>query len=75
LLNVHFHTLAIQGVFVDDGCRGLRFVPNPEPSEAEVEALLLTVARRITRLVKHRGIDLDRPNEEDAIDEFASESP
>jgi hypothetical protein len=50
-------------------------VPNPEPSEAEVEALLLTVARRITRLVKHRGIDLDRPNEEDAIDEFASESP
>jgi transposase-like zinc-binding protein/putative transposase len=74
-LNVHFHTLAIQGVFVDDGCRGLRFVPNPEPSEAEVEALLLTVARRITRLVKHRGIDLDRPNEEDAIDEFASESP
>jgi hypothetical protein len=40
-----------------------------------VEALLLTVARRITRLVKHRGIDLDRPNKEDAIDEFASESP
>jgi hypothetical protein len=32
-LNVHFHTLAIQGVFVDDGCGGLRFVPNPAPSK------------------------------------------
>jgi hypothetical protein len=74
-LNVHFHTLALQGVFVDDGCGGLRFAPNPEPSDAEVETLLLTVARRITRLVKHRGIDLDRPQDEDAIDGLASESP
>ncbi len=67
-LNVHFHTLAVQGVFVDDGCGGLRFVPNPEPSEGEVEALLLATARRITRLVKRRGIDLERPQAEERVD-------
>ncbi len=60
-LNVHFHTLALQGVFVDDGCGGLRFVPNPEPTEAEVEVLLLATARRITRLVERHGIDLEQP--------------
>ncbi len=74
-LNVHFHTLAVQGVFVDDGCGGLRFVPNPEPSEGEVEALLLATARRITRLVKRRGIDLERPQAEERVDRLASESP
>jgi len=74
-LNVHFHTLAVQGVFIDDGSGGLCFVPNPEPSELEVEKLLLSVARRITRLVKRRGIDLDRPQDEEAIDALASESP
>ena len=74
-LNVHFHTLAVQGVFVDDGCGGLRFVPNPEPSEGEVEALLLATARRITRLVKRRGIDLERPQAEEPVDRLASESP
>jgi Putative transposase len=74
-LNVHFHTLAVQGVFVDDGRGGLRFVPNPEPSQAEVETLLLTIARRITRLVARHGIDLERPQAEDRVDELASESP
>jgi hypothetical protein len=72
---VHFHTLAVQGVFVDDGSGGLRFVPNPEPSEPEVEELLLSVARRITRLAKRHGIELDRLREEEAIDSLASESP
>jgi hypothetical protein len=74
-VNVHFHTLAVQGVFVDDGRGALRFAPNPEPSGDDVEALLLTVARRITRLAKRRGIDLDRPQEDDATDPLAEESP
>ena len=74
-LNVHFHTLAVQGVFVDDRGGGLRFVPNPEPSEGEVEALLLATARRITRLVRRRGIDLERPQAEEPVDRLASESP
>ena len=35
-LNVHFHTLAVQGVFVDDVGGSLRFVPNPQPNGAGV---------------------------------------
>jgi len=56
-LNVHFHTLAVQGVLVDDRCSGLRFAPNTEPTERELEALLLKTARRITpagRSIRHR---------------------
>jgi hypothetical protein len=55
-LNVHFHTLRVQGVFVDDSRGGLRFVPNPEPTDIEVAEPLASVSRRITRLVKRRGI-------------------
>jgi hypothetical protein len=75
-LNVHFHTLAVQGVFVDDGSGGLRFVPNPEPSDLEVAKLLASISRRITRLARRHGIDLERPSEEvDRVDPLASESP
>jgi hypothetical protein len=71
-LNVHFHTLAVQGVLVDDRCGGL---PNPEPTEAEVKALLLATARRITRLAKRHGIDFERPQAEHRVDCLAAESP
>ena len=75
-LNVHFHTLAVQGVFVDDTRGGLRFVPNPEPTDLEVADLLASISRRITRLAKRRGINLDRPNEEiDSLDPLAADSP
>ena len=75
-LNVHFHTLAVQGVFVDDAGGGLRFVPNPEPTDLEVAKLLASISRRITRLVKRHGIELDCPTEEvECLDPLASESP
>jgi hypothetical protein len=54
-LNIHFHTLAVQGVFVDDAGGGLRFVPNPEPTDLEVAKLLASISRRIARLVKRCG--------------------
>ena len=50
-LNVHFHTLIPDGVFVTDGAGGARFVPLPAPSDDEVAALCARVARRILRLV------------------------
>jgi Putative transposase len=56
-LNVHFHKLAVQGVFVDDGAGGPRFVPNPEPSDLEVAKLLASIGRRITHLAKRHGIE------------------
>jgi hypothetical protein len=75
-LNVHFHTLAIQGVFASDGNGGLRFVPNPEPSDVEVAKLLASISRRITRLAKRHGVHLENSHEDElALDPLASESP
>jgi hypothetical protein len=51
-LNVHFHTLAVQGVFVVDAAGGLRFVTNPEPSDLEVAKLLPSISRRAARLAE-----------------------
>jgi len=39
-VNPHYHCLAVQGVFCDDGSGGLRFFPSPAPSDHEVERLL-----------------------------------
>jgi hypothetical protein len=51
-------------------------VPNPEPSDLEVAKLLASISRRIARLAKHHGIELDRPNEQvECLDPLASESP
>ncbi|MBK9029889.1 MAG: transposase [Myxococcales bacterium] len=50
-LNVHFHTLVPDGVFVPGGAGGVRFVPLPAPSDDEVAAICARVARRILRLV------------------------
>src|SRR5262249_15533408 len=49
-LNVHFHTLAVQGVFVDDATGSLRFMPNPEPSERSRVAKNWSPGTRIIRL-------------------------
>ena len=48
-LNVHFHLVVADGVFVDDG-DGLRFAMHPVPTSADVLAIL----DRIVRLVVHR---------------------
>jgi hypothetical protein len=70
LVNVHFHTLVAQGVFVADADGGRRFVPLPVPSDVEVARLLAAVRRRIVRLVARHGIDLEDPSgEEQGTDE------
>jgi hypothetical protein len=41
-----------------------------------VAKLLASISRRIARLVKRHGIELDRPSEEvDRVDPLTSESP
>ena len=44
-LNVHFHTLVPDGVFVPDGAGGARFVPLPAPTDDDVAAICARVAR------------------------------
>ena len=60
-LNVHFHTLVPDGVFVPAGAGGARFVPLPAPTDDDVAAICARVVRRIQRLVDgdDRGDDDD----------------
>jgi len=75
-VNPHYHCLAVQGVFCDDGSGGLRFLPLPAPSDHEVERLLASARRRIIRLVRRHGVDLDGTGAEvERADALAEESP
>jgi len=63
-------------VFVDDWSGGLRFVPNPEPTDLEVAKLLGSVSRRSKRLVAGHGIELGTSAGAGRIpDSLADESP
>lgn len=74
--NVHFHTLAVQGVFVEHADGTLRFAPAPAPTDVEVARLLTAVRRRIVRLVARHGIDMEDPsNEGEPTDERLFECP
>jgi hypothetical protein len=54
-LNVHFHTLALDGVYTCDKGNAPRFLPLPPPSADEVARVLAGTARRIARLVASRA--------------------
>jgi hypothetical protein len=73
-LNVHYHTLALDGVFQRDPDGALRFHAATPPTDLEVARLLETIRTRILRLLRRRGLigdDIDP----DSTDPFASESP
>jgi len=54
-LNVHFHTLVLDGVFTDTP-QGLGFHPAPPPSDADVAQVLARVQRAVQRLLVRRGL-------------------
>jgi hypothetical protein len=54
-LNVHFHTLALDGVYSRDDGTPTHFLPLPPPSAGEVARVLAGTARRITRLLASRA--------------------
>ena len=55
-LNVHFHMLLLDGVYVERADGTLRFRRVGAPTAAELEALTDTLARRIGRLLERRGL-------------------
>ena len=55
-LNVHFHTLAVDGVFVREPDGSLSFAAAKAPTDEEVEALLDVIRARILRLLVRRGL-------------------
>jgi len=72
-LNVHFHSLLLDGVYAPGPDGAFRFHPLPPPEDAEVERLVGQVARRIARLLERRclGPEAD-PTEADPL---AGEQP
>jgi hypothetical protein len=56
-VNLHFHTLVLDGVFSDGAGGELAFHPAPAPSDAEVAAALATIRHRVQRLLVRRGLE------------------
>ena len=81
-LNVHFHGLVADGVFIPTPDGGARFVPLPPPSDEEVTKLVASVRRRIVRLARRRGVEVETgylktraSGAGEAADGFAEDSP
>ena len=58
-LNLHFHTLALDGVYTGTVLEPgpPRFLPPPPPSSDEVARVLAGTARRVHRLIERRAAD------------------
>ena len=69
-LNVHFHTLAVDGVFVREPDGSLSFAAAKAPTDEEVEALLVVIRSRILRLLVRRGL-LSNESDEGSDEEEA----
>ncbi len=63
-LNLHFHTLALDGVYADVDAPGAtpRFLPLPPPDDDAVARVLAGTARRLQRIVAKRAAE-----DEDAL--------
>ena len=69
-LNVHFHSLVLDGVYAHTLEGALRFHVLPPPEGAEVARVAIQVARRIQRLLERRGLV-----DEEEGDWLAEENP
>ena len=69
-LNVHFHSLVLDGVHAPGPNAALRFYPLPPPDDTEIARVVGQVARRIARLLERRGLRLEAgPLEADLLTE------
>ena len=72
-LNVHFHLLAIDGVYSADDNGDVRFYPVAPPSDREVARVAEKIAHRIERLMIRCGMTTQSGPEKD--EEFGSAQP
>jgi hypothetical protein len=72
-LNVHFHMLALDGVYAEDTEGRVEFHRVLPPSDAEVDRVAERVHGRVGRLLKRRG--LHSPDDGDPCDEFQNGQP
>ena len=72
-MNVHFHTLVLDGVFSDARPGPLTFHPAPPPSDEDVAHVLATVRARVGQLLGRRH--LEPADDTVPADPFAEVSP
>ena len=56
MLNIHYHTLVLDGVFTTSAPDAVQFHPLPPPTDAEVAHLVTTIRARVLRLLGRRGL-------------------
>jgi hypothetical protein len=66
-LNIHFHSVVLDGVYEDRGDDQPRFHPLPAPDDREIALIAARIARRIAHRFKQRGLGPD--------DEFCGTDP
>jgi hypothetical protein len=56
-LNLHFHVIGLEGVYLDRTNQGLkpRFVPGEPPTDTDIAAMLQKISRRVIRLLRRLG--------------------
>ena len=72
-VNPHFHTLALDGVYVSDSQAELVFHPLPAPSAEEVAEIAARTHAGIMRVLERHGRSLE--GADDTLDELAAEQP
>jgi len=58
-LNLHFHTLVLDGVYVQDEANEIRFRPLPPPDDEEMARIGARIAHRLARLLERHGFGQD----------------
>jgi hypothetical protein len=61
-LNVHFHTLVLDGTYRPENDPTLRFHPAPPPESEELERVLQRVVQGVVRVIERRGLG-DEPDQ------------
>jgi len=74
-LNVHFHSLFLDGVFVRAEDGDLEFHELPEPSPEQVADVAARTSKRVIRLLEKAGKTLDSESFDDAPDDFSERQP
>src|SRR5262249_12525670 len=56
-LNLHFHVIGLEGVYLDRPTQGLkpRFVPGEPPTDTDITAVVQKISHRVIRLLRRLG--------------------
>jgi len=66
-LNVHFHSLVLDGVYLREADGSAQFRTLAPPTDAEVERVAASIALRLIRLLELRGLLAGNPDETDPL--------